>query len=267
MAFYPRSAWGGRNPSAGPLGRVGLIAIHHTAASNAPAAFDANRWKALEAGEVSRGYASLAYHFGVNHGGDQIEIRGWGQKGAATGGHNSDSVAIVYDGYFHPPFNDEPTEAAINAIADLIVVGVFLGWVDPGFVVQPHGVLTAGTQWSSACPGDNLRPRVKGWGSIEAIAQYKLQVVPPGGPVVPAPGPPATPRCVNTCSQRVLKQGSSGVCVKTLQNLLIARGFNPGPVDGKFGSSVKRAVVCAQGANGLVTDGIVGPATWGALGA
>jgi peptidoglycan hydrolase-like protein with peptidoglycan-binding domain len=62
-----------------------------------------------------------------------------------------------------------------------------------------------------------------------------------------------------------LKKGSSGVCVKTLQNLLNARGFNTNGVDGKFGQQTHDAVVCAQKSNGLTPDGIVGPKTWAAL--
>lgn len=266
MAYYPRNAWGGRTPTGGPLGRQSLIAIHHTASQGAPAGFVPARWKALEAGEVARGYSSLAYHYGVTHDGSQVEIRGYGQKGAATGGWNDRSYALVYDGYFHPPFNDQPTDAAIEALADLIVLGVYLGFVAPDFQCQPHGVLTAGTQYASACPGDNLRGRVKGFGSIEAIARLKLEQA-PQGPIAPAPAPPAQPRCVNVCSNRVLRKGSSGVCVTTAQRMLAGRGFNPGPQDGKFGSQTQAATVCFQKAAGLSPDGVIGPATWAALGA
>jgi hypothetical protein len=265
MAYYPRNTWGGRTPTGGPLGRVSVVAIHHTASPHAPAGFDPARWRALEAGEVSRGYSSLAYHFGVTHNGDQIEIRGWGQRGAATGGWNDRSIAIVYDGYFHPPYNDVPTDAAIEAMADLITVGVFLGYIDPAFVCQPHSVLTAGTQWASACPGDNLRGRVNGFGSIEAIARYKLEHA-GAAPIPPAPQTPGRPRCVNVCANRVLRQGSRGVCVTTLQRMLAARGFNPGAIDGVFGARTKAAVVCFQAAVGITVDGVVGPQTWTALG-
>lgn len=266
MGYFPRSAWGGDTPSAGRLGRVSVIAIHHTASTGAPATFDAARWKRLERGEQANGYSSLAYHFGFNDVGDTIEIRGWGQKGAATGGWNDRSVAFVYDGYFHPPHNDVPTDAAIMAMADWITVGVYLGFIDPNFTVEAHGTLTAGTQWATACPGDNLRPRVKGFASIEAIAKFKLSQAPADTPIQVPPSAPAAPRCVNVCSNRTLKRGSSGVCVKTAQRLLAARGFNPGPQDGQFGAKTDAAVRCFQNAAGLSADGVVGPQTWAALG-
>lgn len=62
-----------------------------------------------------------------------------------------------------------------------------------------------------------------------------------------------------------LKEGSTGSKVKELQQLLKARGFNPGPIDGIFGSGTTQAVVSFQKFNGLKPDGIVGPTTWKAL--
>ncbi|HEY9649249.1 MAG TPA: N-acetylmuramoyl-L-alanine amidase [Coleofasciculaceae cyanobacterium] len=62
-----------------------------------------------------------------------------------------------------------------------------------------------------------------------------------------------------------LKEGSTGAKVKELQQLLKTRGFNPGPIDGIFGSSTTQAVVSFQKFNGLKADGIVGPSVWKAL--
>lgn len=50
-----------------------------------------------------------------------------------------------------------------------------------------------------------------------------------------------------------------------LQRLLISRGHNPGPVDGKKGVQTTRAVIAFQKENSLVPDGIVGPLTIAAL--
>ena len=267
--FHPRGEWGGRTPTSGSIGQVDVVVIHHTASQNPPTEFDPQRWRNLENSEVVRGYSSLAYSFGIVNGptGEIVESRGWGNKGAATGGYdwNSRSIAIVLDGYFHPPYNEQPTDAAIEAAADCIVNGVYLGYISRDFRCIPHSEASAGSQYSTACPGDNLRPRVSGFGSIEAIAKYKLEQSIPIAPTQPQPSPPSKPRCVGTCENRILKKGSSGVCVKTLQNLLNARGFNTNGVDGKFGQQTHDAVVCAQKSNGLTPDGIVGPKTWAAL--
>lgn len=62
-----------------------------------------------------------------------------------------------------------------------------------------------------------------------------------------------------------LRYGSTGPYVFFLQQRLIDSGFNPGTVDGIFGSRTRSAVVAFQQARGLAADGVVGPQTWGAL--
>ncbi len=62
----------------------------------------------------------------------------------------------------------------------------------------------------------------------------------------------------------VVKSGSNGHPIKTLQHLLRARGQNVA-VDGEFGPSTEAAVKTFQASHGLAADGIVGPLTWAAL--
>jgi nucleoid-associated protein YgaU len=62
-----------------------------------------------------------------------------------------------------------------------------------------------------------------------------------------------------------LKKGSTGEAVKGLQNALNVRGGHHLTVDGMFGDLTDHAVRQFQHGSGLVTDGIVGPITWGAL--
>ena len=61
----------------------------------------------------------------------------------------------------------------------------------------------------------------------------------------------------------VVKSGSNGHPIKTLQYLLRARGHSIA-VDGVFGPSTEAAVKAFQASRGLAADGIVGPATWAA---
>lgn len=273
-AFHVRNEWGGTPPQGGALGKVRYIIGHHTAGPGSPFGFDPGRWKQLERAEQAQGYSSLAYHFGLPRGGGHIvESRGWGARGAATGGTapngiawNGTSIAIVIDCYAHPPYNEMPAPQAIEDFADVIVLGVFLGCIDRDFEVWQHRQASAGTQYATACPGDLLVPAINGpFASAQAIARYKLDTA-PAGPITPAPAPPGPPRCVNVCSSRVLRRGSSGVCVTTAQRMLAGRGFNPGPQDGQFGAKTDTAVRCFQQAAGLTVDGVVGPQTWAALG-
>jgi len=63
----------------------------------------------------------------------------------------------------------------------------------------------------------------------------------------------------------VLKKGSSGPEVKTLQKRLKELGFDPDGVDGDFGPGTHAAVVAFQKSKGLEADGKVGPDTLAAL--
>ena len=62
-----------------------------------------------------------------------------------------------------------------------------------------------------------------------------------------------------------VKKGSKGGAVKGLQNALVARSYDPGPIDGVFGSVTEDAVRNFQSDSGLTPDGIAGPITWQAL--
>ena len=63
----------------------------------------------------------------------------------------------------------------------------------------------------------------------------------------------------------VLRNGSTGEAVKYLQTSLIKLGYNPGLIDGIFGSKTETAVKLFQKAKGLVVDGVVGKNTWAAI--
>jgi len=64
----------------------------------------------------------------------------------------------------------------------------------------------------------------------------------------------------------VLKLGSEGPDVSTLQDRLRELGFNPGASDGDFGPATQAAVIAFQRSEGLLADGVVGPRTAAALG-
>ena len=64
----------------------------------------------------------------------------------------------------------------------------------------------------------------------------------------------------------VLKQGTKGGEVKEVQRRLKQWGYYKGSVDGVFGAGTKKAVIAFQKKNGLTADGVVGMATYKALG-
>jgi N-acetylmuramoyl-L-alanine amidase len=57
-----------------------------------------------------------------------------------------------------------------------------------------------------------------------------------------------------------------GQVVKTLQQVLKARGFDPGGVDGVFGPHTAAAVLAFQLTEGIAPDGEAGPVTFAQLG-
>ncbi|MCK9267269.1 MAG: LysM peptidoglycan-binding domain-containing protein [Alkaliphilus sp.] len=78
-------------------------------------------------------------------------------------------------------------------------------------------------------------------------------------PVGPTP-PPPTVQCPT------LRIGSRGASVQQLQQLLRNEGYDPGPIDGIFGSRTQSAVMAFQRDTHIAVDGIVGIQTWTALG-
>lgn len=64
----------------------------------------------------------------------------------------------------------------------------------------------------------------------------------------------------------ILRQGAKGSEVKEVQRRLKQWGYYTGSVDGVFGAGTRNAVIKFQKKNGLKADGVVGAATYKALG-
>ncbi len=63
----------------------------------------------------------------------------------------------------------------------------------------------------------------------------------------------------------LVRSGSKGSSVVSVQKELKAAGINPGPVDGDFGAKTRAAVMSYQRKHHLAVDGVVGAKTWSAL--
>lgn len=63
----------------------------------------------------------------------------------------------------------------------------------------------------------------------------------------------------------LLKKGSKGDDVQALQEALLALGYHPGPIDGKFGQLTEDALEKFQKAAKISVDGICGSSTFGEL--
>lgn len=63
----------------------------------------------------------------------------------------------------------------------------------------------------------------------------------------------------------LVRTGSRGASVVSVQKELKAAGINPGPIDGDFGRKTRAAVMAYQRKHHLAVDGVVGANTWKAL--
>lgn len=64
---------------------------------------------------------------------------------------------------------------------------------------------------------------------------------------------------------KLVRRGSKGDAVKTLQQALVLHGYGPIVVDGVFGSNTFNSLVQFQQAQGISYDGVAGPVTWALL--
>ncbi|WP_164545056.1 peptidoglycan-binding protein [Antribacter gilvus] len=88
--------------------------------------------------------------------------------------------------------------------------------------------------------------------------------VSPAGPAPSSQGTPPNPVVVPPSARPTLRQGAVGPDVAYLQERLNAHGASLS-IDASFGPATTRAVAGFQSAQGLVADGVVGPASWNAL--
>lgn len=117
-------------------------------------------------------------------------------------------------------------------------VGVYMG---DGAVVHAKGRGDGVVREALSKTGWNRFGRLKCWGDTQAEAVYTRLI------------------------KRVDKPYLCGDDVRAVQQKLEEKGYDTGGVDGVYGPNTQKAVKAYQQAQGLETDGIVGPKTWAAL--
>lgn len=160
MANHRRWEWSDVGASFAEMGPADGIAVHHGASRPLMTSFDPALLRNMEHYEMNVGYNAMAYHTMFSDDGDSAEARPYGAMGAATGGHNEHTIAFCHPGYFHPPYFDQVSDAALLAMAREIRSLVDLGFLVPDYIVRPHTWWTAGTQWATACCGSEFIPKV-----------------------------------------------------------------------------------------------------------
>jgi len=103
---------------------------------------------------------------------------------------------------------------------------------------------------ATACPGPRQTVFVKGGFQVVGFASTL---------------PTQTGKSAGMSDSLILRRGSAGDRVRSLQTWLELVGFSPGPVDGDFGPLTEKAVRAFQTSAGIQVDGIAGPETFGHL--
>ena len=242
MEYVSRGEWGamdsGKNLSYFRRVPVGVVIHHTTGSSQSP-------WERVRQHDryhvVTRGWNSIAYNWLVSgETGEIFEGRGW-CKGAATKGHNHNTVSVSYIGS-----GDDLTDRGKEAI--LNVIGEMREKYGDHLWVKCHRDF--GTTY---CPGDDLATWIKEGMSMKDLptshADWKTRL--------------EDMESVGLDFRRApLKKGSRGKNVSTLQARLNQRINAKLVVDGIFGNGTKAAVKEFQSMYPIKVDGVVGPVTW-----
>lgn len=125
-----------------------------------------------------------------------------------------------------------------------------------------------------------VKPYLSKWGLLQTVRSEWWHVqaltsqgwvdgpMPDGSDPLPQPEPQnllaEIAKFVAACRREIVREGQTGVVVKFLQSQLAKKGADI-TADGAFGPKTAAVVRWFQSANGLTSDGIVGPATWSAL--
>ena len=110
---------------------------------------------------------------------------------------------------------------------------------------------------TKTCPGSY-------WFGGNTVIKAKVNFIPLiENKIAELKGKTSTPS-IPTTTTAILRKGSKGSDVKTLQTKLNKLGYKL-VVDGDFGSGTLDAVISFQNKNGLIADGIVGSNTWNTI--
>ena len=181
-----------------------------------------------------KGLSDIPYNYVIIPNGAVMEGRGMRYRCAANGtvDGNLRFPAVMFPGDYRSGANTL-TSAQVASFRELR--RFILGLASQAKDLKPHSFFKP-----TECPGQNI---------VNAMPALLQQ----GNPT---PLPPPRP---------VLRRGSTGPAVRSLQSTLNAWGGARLLVDGVFGPVTEAAVIRFQKAHGLVVDGIVGNQTWGAL--
>lgn len=129
--------------------------VHHTA-SRATGTDDQVMRNEANHHINTNGWQGLSYHFFIPKNGNVYQVNIFADV-TWHDGSNWDSLGIVLHGYFNSPYNEQPTEAQLRSLKELLD---HLCTKHPEFPAAQSNVWGHGDRMSTACPGSNLFPKV-----------------------------------------------------------------------------------------------------------
>ncbi|XP_073948318.1 peptidoglycan-recognition protein LB-like isoform X2 [Choristoneura fumiferana] len=103
----------------------------------------------------TQGWTDIGYNFAVGSDGAVYEGRGWHTVGAHAFGYNVQSIGIVLIGDW---VSNLPPPKQLQAVQELIAVGVKLGYISSNYHVIGHRQVAA-----TECPGESLYQEISSW--------------------------------------------------------------------------------------------------------
>ncbi|MFC1888434.1 N-acetylmuramoyl-L-alanine amidase [Thermodesulfobacteriota bacterium] len=186
-----RAEWGARAPagSVSYCSPTTHLCVHHTANAGAYNAQTLEECKsnvrAVQAYHMDvNGWIDIGYNYTICKHGHIFEARYGGDNvRGAHDGYNCPSMGISAMGYFHPPYNNQPTTELLDTIMELFAwkvdqngldphdVGYYSSWGGNINTIYGHKDVSA-----TACPGDSLYPLL---GSIRDGVADRIEGLPP----------------------------------------------------------------------------------------
>lgn len=151
-------------PAAGgtPHTITGLM-LHHTAAPVVPPAEAPARFRGHTRGHRDAGFVDVAYHWGVDTGGNVYELRDEAIAGETFTDYDPAGwFLVVCEGNFEAA---APTDAMLAAVADVFAAGAARHGVAPSTLVGHRD------RAATACPGDNLQAQLP---TLVAMVEERL---------------------------------------------------------------------------------------------
>lgn len=162
-----------------PPQNITRITVHHDAIPNNGRLTDGECLDIIYRTHIStdlkryRNWPGISYHFWVNKEGDIYQLNNFSDI-TWHDDVNSDSIAVCFNGYFHAPYNEKPTQRQLESLKWILDE---LCTKHPEFPADHDDVKGHRERTPTSCPGTFLFPYVKEY--REKLGNVDWGITPP----------------------------------------------------------------------------------------